>query len=131
MGIVMLVVGLIGSLVGVIIFGRLGLMMWHLGLRKHDFSAFMLTVGFWFFALIIGSVGVSIVAAHFDLMQIGRSAFDVATYSALRVCLVLANVFFWVGLLASAFQPPPASKQFCVREQDFRITGFKDKYGAI
>ncbi len=37
MGVVMSVMGLIGSLVGVIIFGRLGLMMWRLGLRKRDF----------------------------------------------------------------------------------------------
>ncbi len=67
----------------------------------------MLAVGFWFFALIMTWVGISIVTVHFDMVQIGRSAFDIATYSACRVCLVLANVFFWVGLLASAFQSAP------------------------
>jgi len=78
-----------------------------LGSRKHGFSAFMLAISFRIFALVVGSAEVSIVAAHFDLMQIGRTSFDIATYSAGRACLILAMAFFWIGLLATAFQSIP------------------------
>ena len=108
MGIVMLAIGLLGSLVGVVIFGWLGLMMWRLGLRKRDFSAFMTAVGVWCFALVIASVGASIVAAHFDVMQLGRSAFDIATFSIVRLYAIFGGVFFLIGLLTAGVQFPPA-----------------------
>jgi len=72
--------------------------------QHRDFSLFMLAGFFWLFALMIALVGTSIVAVHFDLMQMGHSPFDVATYSAGRVCLALMGVFFFGWLLVSVFR---------------------------
>ncbi len=104
--IAMQIVVLLSSVLITLVTVLLGWALWSMALRHRDFSLFMVGSSLWLFALLVIHTGVSIVADHFDIMQ--SSAFDAATYSVGRVCGLLAVVFFWVGLLASAFQPPRA-----------------------
>ena len=101
-GIVMQIVVLLGSVLVTLLAVLGALMLWQHAFRHRDFSSSMVGGSFWLIALICVQQGMSIVSDHFDTMQ--SSAFDAATYSAGRVCGVLTIVFFWVGLLASAFQ---------------------------
>ena len=82
----------------------LGLTIWRLAFQHRDYPLYLLGGSFCLFASLISQVGISIASNHFDMMQVGHSAFDTATYSAGRVCLISGGVLFFGWLLTSAFQ---------------------------